>query len=117
MDKYSKVKNIAKKLENTNYVNKNLYFQKDRNGSSGERGKFNGSPDIPFASNLISLVMLEKIHKDEYYLDPGIGIFNKKTNRLIDTIYWYENPEKIFDYFPIFLACSSSVEPLASRAI
>ena len=100
MDKYEKVKEISKKLENNAINFKNLYFRKDYNGDSGKRGQFYGS-NLPFVSWIISIVMLEKSRKDEYFPDPGIAIFDEKTHELIDTIYWYENPEKILEYFPI----------------
>lgn len=50
---------------------------------------------------MISGLMLQTTREGEYFPDPGIGIYDGKTNKLIDTIYWYENPEKIFDYFPL----------------
>ena len=45
--------------------------------------------------------MLQKSREGKDFPDPGIGIYDGKTNKLIDTIYWYENPERIFEYFPI----------------
>ena len=100
MDKYEKVKEISKKLENNAINFKNLYFRKDYNGDSGKRGKSYGH-NLPFASWIISSVMLETSWKGEYFPDPGIAIYDEKTHELIDTIYWYENPEKILEYFPI----------------
>lgn len=100
MDKFEKVKIIAEKLKNSNYQYKNLYFRKDYNGFSGIRGKSYGS-DMQFISWIISSIMLDESCKDEYFPDPGIAIFNKKTNKLIDKIYWYENPEKILEYFTV----------------
>ena len=79
MDKYEKVKEISKKLENIKYYNKNLYFRKDYNGDSGKRGKSYGS-NLPFASWIISSVMLEKSWKDEYFPDPVI-IKNTNTTK------------------------------------
>ena len=100
MNKYEKVKIISEKLKHSNYEYENLHFRKDYNEDSGKRGNFYGH-NIPFVSWLISLVMLEKSLKGEYFPDPGIGIYDKKTHELIDTIYWYENPEKILEYFPV----------------
>jgi len=83
-----------------NTYHKYLYFEPDFNGFSGKRGIFYKIAH-PFDSNLISLVMLQKSQEGKDFPDPGIGIYDDKTNELIDTIYWYETPEKIFEYFPI----------------
>jgi hypothetical protein len=101
MDKYEKVKKIAEKLKIMNiYTHKNLYFEPDFNGFSGKRGIFYGNAYL-FASDIISTIMLQKSREGKDFPDPGIGIYDGKTNKLIDAIYWYENPEKIFKYFPI----------------
>jgi len=99
MNKYEKVEKIAEKLMNKDFEHKNLLYNKDWNGFSGTRGNFIGGY-MPFCSYLIGNVMLEKSPKGEYYLDPGICIFDKNINEIIDTIYWYDNPEKILEYFP-----------------
>jgi hypothetical protein len=100
MDKYEKVKIISENLQNISCLHKNLYYRIDYNGFTGERRKSYGS-NMPFASWLLSSLILAKSWKGEYFPDPGIGIFDNKTHKLLDTIYWYENPEKILEYFPI----------------
>ena len=87
-------------MENIDITHKNIYFEPDFNGFSGKRGIFYGNCWL-FASDIISSIMLQKSREGKDFPDPGIGIYDGKTNKLIDTIYWYENPERIFEYFPI----------------
>ena len=102
MNKFEKLKIISEKLKNCRdlYSYKYLYFEPDFNGFSGKRGIFYGQC-WRFCPIMISGLMLQTTREGEYFPDPGIAIYDGKTNKLIDTIYWYENPEKIFDYFPL----------------
>ena len=105
------LKILSNKLIAMNSENKNYYFQRDWNGFSGERGNFYGG-DYPFWSIIIGNIIVatpserdlldvdyNKLNPPKYFPDPGIAIFNLD-NKLIDTIYWNEDPYKIFQYFP-----------------
>jgi hypothetical protein len=103
---------ISDKLIEINTKIDYLRFNRDWNGFTGKRGVFYGGGRLMLDSQLIASVMLERpcverdllgIEYDKYnpptlFPDAGIGIFNLD-NKLIDTIYWNENPEKILTYF------------------
>ena len=101
MDKYEKVKIISVKLKKSRYQHdyKKIYYEPDFNGFSGKRGIFYGNCWC-FDSGMISGLMLQTTREGEYFPDPGIAIYDGTTHKIIDTIYWYENPEKILEYFP-----------------
>jgi hypothetical protein len=104
------LKILSNKLILMDSDNKKLYFKKDWNGFSGKKGIFYDGA-FPFLSTLIGHIMVEtpsahdllginydQTNPPKYFPDPGIGIFDLN-NKLIDTIYWNENPHKILEYF------------------
>lgn len=78
-----------------------LYFRVDYSSDIGVRGKRYGSNMAFTIDNITMTIRNAFMYKgDKKNIKPGIAIYFESDHALVHRIYWNENYDDIFDYFP-----------------